>query len=165
LSSEEVQQLFARIDEEDTVVALRDGALIGAMLYTFGRVGAVVAMRVKDYAPASAGKKVLCLREKGGKRHRVPARKCRGILFMTARRASIRDTQPTAAWGEGKTREGGASRDAGGLSPGRRGLQAEKAHPPEQVLQGRAISGRIFRHPCLTHQNNKNHPRGVKGLL
>jgi site-specific recombinase XerD len=73
LSSEEVQQLFARIDEEDTVVALRDGALIGAMLYTFGRVGAVVAMRVKDYAPASAGKKVLCLREKGGKRHRVPA--------------------------------------------------------------------------------------------
>jgi site-specific recombinase XerD len=42
------------------------------MLYTFGRVGAVVAMRVKDYAPASAGKKVLCLREKGGKRHRVP---------------------------------------------------------------------------------------------
>ena len=76
LSSEEVQQLFARIDEEDTIVALRDGALIGAMLYTFGRVGAVVAMRVKDYAPASAGKKVLCLREKGGKRHRVPARKC-----------------------------------------------------------------------------------------
>lgn len=73
LSSEEVQQLFARIDEEDTVVALRDGALIGAMLYTFGRVGAVVGMKVKDYAPASAGKKVLRLREKGGKRHRVPA--------------------------------------------------------------------------------------------
>ena len=43
------------------------------MLYTFGRVGAVVNMQVKDYAPASAGKKVLHLREKGGKRHRVPA--------------------------------------------------------------------------------------------
>ncbi len=73
LSSEEVQDLFSAVDEEDTVVALRDGALIGAMLYTFGRVGAVVNMNVEDYAPASAGKKVLRLREKGGKRHRVPA--------------------------------------------------------------------------------------------
>ena len=43
------------------------------MLYTFGRVGAVVNMQVKDYAPADAGKRVLHLREKGGKRHRVPA--------------------------------------------------------------------------------------------
>lgn len=73
LSSEEVQKLFSTVDGEDTVVALRDGALIGTMLYTFGRVGAVVEMKVKDYAPASAGKKVLHLREKGGKRHRVPA--------------------------------------------------------------------------------------------
>ena len=47
--------------------------MIATMLYTFGRVGAVVNMQVKDYAPASAGKKVLHLREKGGKRHRVPA--------------------------------------------------------------------------------------------
>ena len=86
-------------------------------------------------------------------------------FFMTARRAAIRDTQPTAAWGEGKTREGEASRDAGGLSPGRRGLQTEKAHPSEQVLRGQAISGRIFRHPCVIYQHNKNHPRGVKGLL
>ena len=43
------------------------------MLYTLGRVGTVVNMQVKDCAPASAGKKVLRLREKGGKRHRVPA--------------------------------------------------------------------------------------------
>ena len=75
-------------------------------------------------------------------------------FFMTARRAAIRDTQPTAAWGEGKTREGEASRDAGGVSPGRRGLQTEKAHPPEQVLRGRAISGRIFRHPRVNCQYN-----------
>lgn len=44
LSSGEVQQLFSAINEEDTTVALRDGALIG----TIGRVGAVVNMKVKD---------------------------------------------------------------------------------------------------------------------
>jgi site-specific recombinase XerD len=73
LTSEEVQKLFSTIDEDDNIIALRDRALIGAMLYTFGRVGAVVSMKVKDYAPADAGKRVLHLREKGGKRHRVPA--------------------------------------------------------------------------------------------
>lgn len=73
LTSEEVRALFSALEDEDTIVALRDQALIETMLYTFGRVGAVVNMRVKDYAPAGAGKKVLHLREKGGKRHRVPA--------------------------------------------------------------------------------------------
>jgi site-specific recombinase XerD len=73
LTSEEVRTLFSVLEDEDTIVALRDHALIATMLYTFGRVGAVVNMQVKDYAPAGAGKKVLYLREKGGKRHRVPA--------------------------------------------------------------------------------------------
>lgn len=73
LTSEEVRGLFSTLEDEDTIVALRDRALIGTMLYTFDRVGAVVNMQVKDYAPADAGKRVLHLREKGGKRHRVPA--------------------------------------------------------------------------------------------
>lgn len=73
LSAEEVRALFSALEKEDTIVALRDRALIGTMLYTFGRVGAVVRMQVGDYAPAEAGKRVLHLREKGGKRHRVPA--------------------------------------------------------------------------------------------
>lgn len=55
------------------IIGLRDRALIATMLYTFGRVSAVVNMRVKDYAPAGERKMVLNLREKGGKRHRVPA--------------------------------------------------------------------------------------------
>jgi site-specific recombinase XerD len=73
LTKDEVRALFLRIEKENSIVALRDRALIGTMLYTFGRVGAVVKMRVKDYAPADSGKRVLHLREKGGKRHRVPA--------------------------------------------------------------------------------------------
>lgn len=72
LTTEEVRDLFESI-ETDTIVGLRDRALIATMLYTFGRVSAVVGMRVKDYAPAGKRGMVLNLREKGGKRHRVPA--------------------------------------------------------------------------------------------
>lgn len=92
LTSEEVRGLFSTLEEEGTLVALRDRALIGTMLYTFGRVGAVVNMRVKDYAPAEAGKKVLHLREKGGKRHRVPAHhKLRELMDDYLDVAGIRD--------------------------------------------------------------------------
>lgn len=72
MDAKEVRRLFAAI-ATDTVIGLRDRALIATMLYTFGRVSAVVNMRVKDYAPAGERKMVLNLREKGGKRHRVPA--------------------------------------------------------------------------------------------
>jgi integrase/recombinase XerD len=55
-----------------TVVGLRDRALIGVMVYSFARVGAVVRMRVEDYY--QNGKRWwLRLHEKGGKRHEVPA--------------------------------------------------------------------------------------------
>jgi site-specific recombinase XerD len=92
LTPEEVRVLFSSIETEGTIVALRDRALIGTMLYTFGRVSAVVNMRVKDYAPADAGKRVLHLREKGGKRHRVPAHhKVREYMDEYIRVAGIED--------------------------------------------------------------------------
>jgi integrase len=55
-----------------TPVGLRDHALIGVMTYAFARVGAVVAMRCKDYF-ANGKRWWLRLREKGGKRHEIPA--------------------------------------------------------------------------------------------
>jgi integrase len=55
-----------------TVVGLRDRALISVMVFTFARVGAVVAMRVEDFYPQ--GKRWwVRLHEKGGKRHEMPA--------------------------------------------------------------------------------------------
>jgi len=58
--------------ETDTVVGLRDRALLGLMCYTFARVGAAVAMKVEDYY--QNGKRWwFRLHEKGGKRHEVPA--------------------------------------------------------------------------------------------
>jgi site-specific recombinase XerD len=54
------------------IIGLRDRALIGAMFFTFARVGAVVAMTVEDYYPQ--GKRSwLRLHEKGGKEHAMPA--------------------------------------------------------------------------------------------
>jgi site-specific recombinase XerD len=71
LTAQQARQLLDSIDTS-TVVGLRDRALIALMVYSFARVGAVVAMRVEDYF--QNGKRWwLRLHEKGGKRHEVPA--------------------------------------------------------------------------------------------
>jgi site-specific recombinase XerD len=70
LSAEETRKLLDSIDTTH-VVGLRDRALIGAMVYSFARVSAVVNMKVRDYYPN--GKRYwLRLHEKGGKFHEVP---------------------------------------------------------------------------------------------
>jgi site-specific recombinase XerD len=50
LSPEEARELFESI-RTDTVVGLRDRALIGVLIYSFARVSAAVSMRVEDYFP------------------------------------------------------------------------------------------------------------------
>jgi site-specific recombinase XerD len=70
LSPEEAHELFSRIPT-DTLIGLRDRALIGVLIYSFARVSAAVAMRVEDYFPQ--GKRWwLRLHEKGGKHHEMP---------------------------------------------------------------------------------------------
>jgi site-specific recombinase XerD len=71
LSAEETRTLLASFNP-DSLVDLRDRALIAAMFFTFARVGAVVAMKVEDYYPQ--GKRFwLRLHEKGGKQHEMPS--------------------------------------------------------------------------------------------
>src|ERR1700724_1383150 len=71
LAAAEARQLLDSI-ESDTLIGLRDRALIGIMVYSFARVGATVAMRVGDFFQH---RKRLWLRlhEKGGKGHEVPS--------------------------------------------------------------------------------------------
>jgi site-specific recombinase XerC len=71
LTAEEARQLLDSIDLA-TVVGLRDRALIGVMVYSFARVGAVVGMTVQDYYQ-NGKRSWLRLHEKGGKFHEVPA--------------------------------------------------------------------------------------------
>jgi integrase/recombinase XerD len=70
LDSAEARQLLESIDTT-SVVGLRDRAVIGLMVYTFARVGAMVGMNVEDYFPQ--GKRWWArLHEKGSKLHDVP---------------------------------------------------------------------------------------------
>ena len=71
LKPREVDRLFDSIDT-GTIVGLRDRALLGTLLYTCGRVSAVVALKRKDFRETGDGGYTLTLHEKGGKRHRVP---------------------------------------------------------------------------------------------
>ncbi len=70
LSAEEARQLLDSI-ESNTLIGLRDQALIGTMVYSFARVGATVTMKVGDYFQHRQ-RWWLRLHEKGGKRHEVP---------------------------------------------------------------------------------------------
>jgi site-specific recombinase XerD len=70
LTPDEARLLLDSIDIQE-LSGLRDRALIGVMVYSFGRVSAVVGMNVDDYY--QQGKRWwLRLHEKGGKHHEVP---------------------------------------------------------------------------------------------
>jgi integrase len=71
LTAEETRELLGAINTNN-ITGLRDQAMIGVMVYSFARVGAVVGMSVGDYF--QQGKRWwFRLHEKGGKRHEVPA--------------------------------------------------------------------------------------------
>lgn len=71
LEAEDARALLDSLPLE-TIGGLRDRALIGVMIYSFARVGAVCGMDVRDYY--QIGKRTwFRLHEKGGKHHEVPA--------------------------------------------------------------------------------------------
>src|SRR5438105_10440249 len=94
LTPAEARALLDSIDVS-TVVGLRDRALLSVMVFTFARVGAVVAMRVEDYYPQ--GKRWwVRLHEKGGKRHEMPAHHTlEAYLDAYLDAAGIRDSAKT----------------------------------------------------------------------
>jgi site-specific recombinase XerD len=70
LTVQEARDLLDSI-ETDTLIGLRDRALIGLLVYSFARVGAAVHMRVEDYY-TQGRRGWVRLHEKGGKRHEMP---------------------------------------------------------------------------------------------
>ena len=71
LTRDEAESLLESIPAE-SVVGLRDRALIALMDYSFARIGAALALNVEDYH--QQGKRWrLRLHERGGKDHSVPA--------------------------------------------------------------------------------------------
>jgi integrase/recombinase XerD len=73
-STDEARALLNGISTE-TLIGLRDRAVIGTLLYTFARVGAATSLKVEDYFPQ--GKRWwVRLHEKGGKYHEMPVHHC-----------------------------------------------------------------------------------------
>jgi len=70
LDAEEARELLDSIPT-DTLIGLRDKALIAMMVYSFARVGAVLKMHVEDVY-VQGRKTWIRLHEKGGKRHDMP---------------------------------------------------------------------------------------------
>ncbi|CAN7634955.1 tyrosine-type recombinase/integrase [Phenylobacterium sp. LjRoot219] len=70
LTAAEAKRLIESI-ETDSLVGLRDRALIGVMVYSFARISAAVGMDVEDLVQ-TAGRSWLRLHEKGGKVHEMP---------------------------------------------------------------------------------------------
>jgi integrase len=70
LTPEEARTLLDSIDTA-SLPGLRDRALIGLMVYTFARVGAVIGMRVDDFF-VQGRRGWVRLHEKGGKEHEMP---------------------------------------------------------------------------------------------
>lgn len=70
LTAEQARRLLDSI-APGTIAGLRDRALIAVMIYTFGRVSAVVGLDLEDYY-LQGTRRWIRLREKGGKEHQVP---------------------------------------------------------------------------------------------
>jgi site-specific recombinase XerD len=70
LTAAEAKRLIESI-ETDSLVGLRDRALIAVMVYSFARISAAVGMNLEDLVQ-TAGRSWLRLHEKGGKVHEMP---------------------------------------------------------------------------------------------
>lgn len=104
-SPENVRRLLASLPT-DSVVGLRDRALIGTMLFTTARIGAALGCKVSDYYPDGFGR-MLCLHEKGGKEHRVPVHhELVGYLEGYLEAAGIRDQRATPLFRSTKSKTG-----------------------------------------------------------
>lgn len=69
--NKDARHLFASIDTAKPA-GLRDRALLGVMVYSFGRISAVLALDVSDYYQAGRRMRLRFL-EKGGREHEMPA--------------------------------------------------------------------------------------------
>lgn len=71
LQGDDARSLFDSIDTTKPA-GIRDRALLAAMVYTFGRISAVLGMDLEDYYQVGR-KMMLRLEEKGGRQHDMPA--------------------------------------------------------------------------------------------
>lgn len=89
LDREEARALLERIDT-GSLVGLRDRALIGAMVYTFARVGAVLQMNVDDYFTQGGADGCGCMRRAARNTRRLVTTSWKHSWMNTSRRRESR---------------------------------------------------------------------------
>jgi site-specific recombinase XerD len=94
LTADEARRLLDSIETE-TLIGLRDRALIATMVYTFARVGSVIRMRAEDVF-VQGRRTWLRLHEKGGKRIEMPAHHNLDRYLEDFRKASGAAARPKA---------------------------------------------------------------------
>jgi site-specific recombinase XerD len=105
LTGEEMLDLLNSIDT-DALIGLRDRALIGAMAYSFARVGAVITLKVEDVFHQKR-RLWLRLHEKGGKRLEIPCHhQFENYLVDWLERSGLKD-RPAAPLFQSFTRAAG----------------------------------------------------------
>jgi site-specific recombinase XerD len=70
LEGVDARKLFESI-EKTTPAGVRDRALLGVMVYSFGRISAVLNLDLKDYYQ-NGSRRIIRLLEKGGRHHEMP---------------------------------------------------------------------------------------------
>jgi site-specific recombinase XerD len=109
LDREEAQALLAAIGP-GSVTGLRDLALIGTMIYTFTRIGAVLQMNVGDYF-TQGRRGWVRVHEKGGKEHEAPCHhKLEAFLDAYIAAAGIADDKDGPLFRTTGQRTGGTHR-------------------------------------------------------
>ena len=105
LGVDEARELLDSI-RTDTVVGLRDRALIATLTYSFARISAALAMNVEDCYEQSR-RLWLRLHEKGGKHHEMPAHhKLEEYLHAYIQEAGLADEPKAALFRSARGRTG-----------------------------------------------------------
>jgi site-specific recombinase XerC len=81
-----------------TVTGARDRALIAIMLFSFARIGAVVAMKVQHHRGAGTTSATFTLHEKGGKFHRCRRTTSASYLDAYIALAGLHETPDAPLW-------------------------------------------------------------------
>ncbi len=144
------------------LIALRDRALMAALLFSWARIGALVAMKVRDYRGAGTPRATLLLHEKNGRDHIVPAHHVAAeYLDAYIALAGLGDTPDAPLWqnapGHNRTLSGEALSERGALGIVKRRCKAAGL-PPD-------ICNHSFRATGITlHQDAKGDMEAARQL-
>lgn len=140
----DVEAILAAAGSRDTVLAVRDRALLELLYGTGARISEAVGLDVDDLDPVSAS---VLLRGKGGKERLVPV----GSYALAAVQAYLSRSRPTLATGAGGGAHGALFLNARGGRLSRQSAWSVLVGAAERAGVTRDVSPHTLRHSFATH--------------